>query len=307
MRYRDLGKTGLKVSEVGLGCGPLGGDPKVDYRPLLDRSLELGVNFYDTADFYGSYRSEEWLGKAFEKKREQVILATKFGTIPGVGKDWSVGHMQKCLAESLRRLRTDYIDLYQLHSPNEAILPNHELLEALRKLKQEGTIRFYGISLDGGQFCIDAIREWQLDAVQILFNLFNLEPACSFRACREAGVGLIIKAPLDSGMLGGTLTSEKAIGEDDPRARWGEERTAQRSKLMKAMEFLSNGTGRTWSQAALQFVLSYGAVSTVIPGTTSIRHLEENVAAAGGRLTNDEMRRLHGLMGGEFAEMNLGW
>ncbi len=309
MRYRNLGKTGLQVSEVGLGCGPLGGDPGADHLPLLERALDLGVNFYDTADFYGGYRSEEWLGKAFEKKRDQVILATKFGTIPGQGKDWSVGHMRKCLEESFRRLRTDYIDLYQLHSPDRDVLRNDDLLGALQRLKQEGKIRCYGMSLDGGHFCLDAIEQWKLDAVQILFNLFNLEPACSFHACKEAGVGLIVKAPLDSGMLGGDLMPGMPQKGDDPRERWGEGPTAQRQKLMEELQFLTggNGSSRTWSQAALQFVLSYGAVSTVIPGTTSLRHLEENAAAAGGRLSNEEMRRVHGLMCGGFAELNLGW
>ena len=118
---------------------------------------------------------------------------------------------------------------------------------------------------------------------------------------------MIIKAPLDSGMLGGTLTPDRPVGESDPRARWGEEGTAPCLKTMEAMRFIADGTGRTWSQAALHFILSYGAVSTVIPGTTSIPHLEENAAAAGGRLSHDEVRRLHGLMGGGFAELNLGW
>lgn len=310
MHYRDFGKTGLKVAEVGLGCGSLGSDPKRDYLPLLERAFELGVNFFDTADFYAEYRSEEWLGKAFAKKRDQVIIATKFGTVrteKGMGKDWSVGHLHRALEASLRRLQTDYIDLYQLHSPRESVLEDMELLEALRGLKQEGKIRFFGISLDGGQFCINAIRKWQPDAIQILFNIFNFEPACCFRTCKEAGVGLIIKAPLDSGMLGGDLMAGAPQKGDDPRERWSAEQTAQRQRLMEELRFLTEGTGRTWSQAALQFVLSYGAVSTVIPGTTSIAHLEENVAAAGGKLTHDEIRRLHGLQGGEFAELNLGW
>lgn len=310
MHYRDFGKTGLKVSEVGLGCGPLGSDPDADYGPLLERAFDLGVNLYDTADFYGGFRSEEWLGRGFAKRRDQVIIATKFGTVrtaEGMGKDWSVGHMRKALEDSLRRLQTDYVDIYQLHSPKPLVLENDELLEALRALKQEGKIRFFGLSLDGGQFCIEAIEKWQPDAIQILFNVFNLEPACCFRACKEAGVGLIIKAPLDSGMLGGDLAPGAPMKGDDPRGRWSDAQTAQRQKLMEELRFLLDGTGRSWSQAALHFVLSYGAVSTVIPGTTSIPHLEEDVAAAGGKLTHDELRQLHGLMGGEFAELNLGW
>jgi len=310
MHYRDFGKTGLKVAEVGLGCGPLGSDPQADYLPLLERAFDLGVNFYDTADFYGGFRSEEWLGKAFAKKRDQVIIATKFGTVrtaEGMGKDWSVAHMHRALEDSFRRLQTDYIDIYQLHSPRESVLDDTDLLEALRALKQEGKIRFFGLSLDGGQYCIDALTKWQPDAIQILFNVFNLEPACCFRACKEAGVGLIIKAPLDSGMLGGDLRPGAPMKGDDPRERWSAEQTAQRQRLMEELQFLTDGTGRTWSQASLQFVLSYGAVSTVIPGTTSVAHLEDNIGAAGGKLTHEEIRRLHGLQCGGFVELNLGW
>lgn len=310
MIYRDLGKTGLRVSEIGLGCGPLGGVPSRDYGPLLERALELGVNFYDTADFYGGYRSEEWLGRAFASKRDQVIIATKFGTVrtpQGSAKDWSVAHMRRALEGSLQRLQTDYVDLYQLHSPAPSVLDSDDLLAELRKLKEAGTIRFYGISLDGAQYAIDAIKRWQPDAIQILFNLFNFEPARCFAAAKEEGVGLIIKAPLDSGMLGGDLMPGSAPKWDDPRERWSEEETAQRQRLVEELRFLSEGAGRTWAQASLAFALSYQEVSTVIPGTTSISHLEEDAAGAGMRLTAKEMERLRGMMQGEFAGLNLGW
>jgi len=310
MVHRELGKTGLKVSEVGLGCGPLGSDPHRDYGPLLDRALDLGVNFYDTADFYGSYRSEEWLGRAFSAKRDQVIIATKFGTVrtvDGMKKDWSAAHMRRALEDSLRRLRTDYVDLYQLHSPPRSILDDDDLLAGLYRVKEEGKIRFIGISLDGAQFAIEAIRKWQPDALQILFNLFNFEPSGCFVAAQEAGVGLIIKAPLDSGMLGGDLMPGAPLKGDDPRERWRDDETAQRQRLLRELAFLTEGKQRTWAQASLAFVLSFAAVSTVIPGTTSIEHLQEDVAAAGMRLGEEEMQRLRGLMNGEFADLNLGW
>ncbi len=300
MIYRKLGRTGLEVSEVGLGCGPLGSDPGRDYRPLLERALDMGVNFYDTADFYGGYRSEEWLGKAFSRKRDQVIIATKFGTVrtaEGIGKDWTVAHMRRALEDSLR----------QLHSPAPSVLDNDDLLAELRKLKEAGTIRAYGISLDGGEYAIQAIRRWQPDAIQILFNLFNFEPSRCFAAAKEKGVGLIIKAPLDSGMLGGGLTPDAPPKDDDPRQRWTEEQVEQRRQLMEELKFLTEGKGRTWAQASLAFVLSYDEVSTVIPGTTSIEHLEEDVGAAGMRLTAEEMERLREMMQGEFVNLNLGW
>ncbi len=310
MIYRKLGKTGFEVSEVGLGCGPLGSDPDRDYAPLLERALDLGVNFYDTADFYGSYRSEEWLGRAFSGKRDRVIIATKFGTVrtaEGIGKDWTVAHMRRALEDSLRRLRTDYIDLYQLHSPAPSVLDNDDLLAELRKMKDAGVIRAYGISLDGGEYAIEAIRRWRPDAIQILFNLFNFEPSRCFPAAEEEGVGLIIKAPLDSGMLGGGLTPDAPPKDDDPRQRWTEEQVEQRRRLMEELKFLTEGKGRTWAQASLAFILSHDEVSTVIPGTTSIAHLEEDVGAAGMRLTAEEMERLRGLMQGEFVDLNLGW
>ncbi|HUU53819.1 MAG TPA: aldo/keto reductase [Armatimonadota bacterium] len=308
MEYRAFGNTGLRVSEIGLGCGPLGVDPDADYTPLLNRAVELGVNFYDTADFYSDYRSEEWLGRALASHRDRVVIATKFGTIPGRGKDFSISHMRSSLEESLKRLRTDHVDIYQLHSPPRSLLQDHELLAALQALKKEGKIRGYGISLDGGEFGIDAIEEWNLDSVQITFNLFHQNPAQSFfAAARRKGVAVIVKSPLDSGMLGGDLEPGKPRKLDDPRDRWSEEETTRRQRLFDEVKFLAQGTGRTWSQAALQFVLSFDAVSVAIPGTTSIEHLEQNVAAAGGRLAPEEMARLRSLHGGDFANLNLEW
>jgi aryl-alcohol dehydrogenase-like predicted oxidoreductase len=310
MEYRQFGRTGLRVSEVGLGFGPPGFDTNADYTELLRRAVDLGVNFIDTADFYGAYRSEEWIGKALSSQRADVIIATKFGTIHREGdhrKDFSVAHMRQALEESLKRLRTDYVDIYQLHSPPGSALESEELLSALRDLKQAGTIRYYGVSADG-QVALDAVEKWDVDAIQIMFSLFHQEPAERFfPLALERGVGVIIRSPLDSGMLGGELMPESEAKLGDPRERWGEEETALRQRLVEEVRFLSEGTGRSMAQAALDFVLSFDAVSVAIPGTTSIKHLEENVAAAGGRLSKDEMARLRSLREGEFRDLNLGW
>ncbi len=310
MQHRDFGRTGLRVSEVGLGFGPPGFDPTADYTGLLQRALDLGINFYDTADFYGAYRSEEWIGKALASHRDEIIIATKFGTIHREGehrKDFSVAHMQQSLEESLRRLRTDYIDIYQLHSPPASVLGNGDLLDALRRNKDEGKIRFYGVSADG-QLAVDSIERWGVDAVQIQFSLFHQRPAEQFfPLAQREGVGVIIRSPLDSGMLGGELGAGNGLKLGDPRQRWGEEQTARRQRLVEEVRFLSQGTGRTMAQAALQFVLSFDAVSVAIPGTTSVEHLEENAAAAGGRLSESELDRLRGLHDGRFGELNLGW
>jgi aryl-alcohol dehydrogenase-like predicted oxidoreductase len=310
MEYRDFGRAGIRMSEVGLGFGPPGFDPSADYTPLLQRAVDLGVNFIDTADFYGAYRSEEWIGKALESRRDEIIIATKFGTVHRDGehrKDFTVPHMRRSLEESLRRLRTDYIDVYQLHSPPSSALDNDDLLAALRDLKQEGKIRLYGVSADG-RLAVDAIERWDVDAVQIQFSLFHQEPIEQFLpVARQRGVGVIIRSPLDSGMLGGELGPADDLKQGDPRERWGDELTARRQRLVEEVRFLSEGTGRTAAQAALRFVLSFDAVSTAIPGTTSVEHLEENVAAAGGRLSEAELARLRGLHDGEFGDLNLGW
>ena len=308
MEYREFGRTGLRVSEVGLGCGPLGIDPEADYTKLLERALDLGVSFFDSADFYSSYRSEEWLGRVLSSRRDEVIIATKFGTIPGKGKDFSIPHMRRSLEESLKRLRTDYIDVYQLHSPPRSVLEDDALLAALLDLKQEGKIRCYGISLEGGDRGIEAIRKWNVDSVQITFSLFHQDPAEKFfDVAKEEGVGVIVKSPLDSGILGGDLSPGSPRKLDDARERWGEEESARRQGLFEEVRFLAEGTDRTWSQAGLQFVLSFDAVSTAIPGTTSVKHLEENAAAAGGRLTQEELTGIAGLMEGEFKSLNLEW
>ena len=216
-------------------------------------------------------------------------------------------HLHRSLEESFRRLQTDYVDLYQLHGPDPEVLDSEELLEALRGLKQAGKIRAYGISLDGAEFCLQAVAKWQPDAIQILFNLFNLEPEACFHTCKETGTALH-----HQGAAGLRHARRQLGGGDDGEVgrsagALGGRGDGAASPVMSDMRFLIEGTGRTWSQASLQFVLSFGAVSTVIPGTTSIAHLEENVAAAGQQLSHDEIRRLHGLMGGDFVELNLGW
>jgi aryl-alcohol dehydrogenase-like predicted oxidoreductase len=215
--------------------------------------------------------------------------------------------MRRSLEESLGRLRTDYIDVYQLHSPPDSVLDNDDLLAALRDLKQEGKIRLYGVSADG-RLAIDGIERWDVDAVQIQFSLFHQQPLQQFLPlAQQRGVGVIIRSPLDSGMLGGELGPTDGLKRGDPRERWGDDLTARRQRLVEEVRFLSEESGRTMAQSALQFVLSFDAVSTAIPGTTSIEHLQENAAAAGGRLSEAELARLRDLHDGEFGGLNLGW
>ena len=309
MRTRELGRSGILVSEIGFGCGFLGHARDFDYRSFLNQALDLGITFYDTSDFYGD--TECWLGEAFRSKSERVVIATKFGMLRdqrgAIYRDFSVAHMFRVLEASLRRLRRESIDVFQLHSPTREVLDDLELLDALRQLKRAGKIRAFGLSLYGVELAREAIVHWQPDALQIHFNLFNQEMAAIFAEAVEAGVGLIARRPMDGGMLGGELMPQSPLKPGDPRPRWGEELTERRQKLVTEVKFLTEGTGRSLAQAALVFILSHPAITTAIPSTVNPVHLRQNVAAAGKRLSETELTRLAGLMSGEFATQNLGF
>jgi aryl-alcohol dehydrogenase-like predicted oxidoreductase len=310
MHTRALGRTGIRVSEVGLGCGFLHLPAAFDPPLLLSEAHALGVTLYDTGDFYCEYQSERWLGEAFATKRHEVVLTTKFGSIPGEGtlhKDWSVAHMRRALHESLKRLRTSWIDVYLAHSPPPEILDRDDLFEALDRAKNEGKIRAYGLSLYGLDLLRETIRRGRADVIEIHFNLFNQEAALAFPDAIEAGVGLIARRPMDAGMLAGALGPEVPFRPGDPRPRWGAESTTRRLKVLEALDFLRDGAKRTRAQAALQFVLSHEAIAAAIPSTTCLAHLEENAAAAGHRLDADELRTLAALLDGTFTELRFGY
>jgi aryl-alcohol dehydrogenase-like predicted oxidoreductase len=311
MRYRVLGRTGLKVSEIGLGCGFLSWDESFDVSRLFNRALELGITAYDTADFYCDYESEVWLGRAFAAERSRVVLITKFGSVPGADgklrKDWSVDHMRRSLAESLRRLRTSHIDVYLLHSPGLDALDHVDLLHALRELKQAGTIRAFGLSLYGVELCREAMRRWQPDVVQVHYNVFAEEPAELLPEAHAAGVGVIARRPLDAGMLAGELGEGASPKRGDPRPRWGAELTTRRQRAFEQLRTATRGSGLSPAHVALRFVLSQPAISTVIPSTTSLIHLEENVAAAGGTLSPEELARIEQLRQNHYESAGFGY
>ena len=291
MRYRPLGKSGIVVSELGLGCGFLGHAAGFDGPRLLSQALELGVTLYDTADFYGD--TELWLGRAFENNRDQVVLATKFGMLRrpdgNITTDFSVAHMRKVLDSALKRLRTDVIDLFQLHSPPPEVLDDLELLEALRAAKRAGKIRGFGLSLYGVELMRQAILRWQPDALQVDFNLYDQQAREIFAEAEQAGVGLLARRPLDSGMLGGDLGPDARLKPGDPRQRWGAAVTERRQALLSELEFLTRG--RSPAEAALAFVLSHSAISAAIPSTVNLAHLKQNAAVAGRRLSANELER----------------
>lgn len=302
MNYRCLGATGLTVSEIGFGTWGIGGTAggSVAYgatddaqsRRALRRALDLGITFYDTSDFYGFGHSEDLLGEIFSAVRDRVVIATKGGLLDAAGTvDVSPGHLRRALEGSLRRLRTDYVDLYQLHSPSlDAV--HDDTIAALEAFVAEGKARAFGISVRAPDDGIAAVQQHGFKSVQVNFNLADQRVVENgfFGLCERQDVGVIVRTPLCFGFLTGQYAPEGAFEAHDHRARWSVE---QREKWARAGEMLpaavGAGTQATPAQTALRFCLSYPCVSTAIPGMLTEEQVEENVrASAMGRLSGAE-------------------
>lgn len=300
MMTHPLGSTGIRVSSIGFGAWGIGGtsDGAVAYGPTedqtslaaLQRAFELGITYYDTSNLYGYGHSEKLLGQAFKDCRDKVVLGTKGGFLRFSGEqDFSVKHLQQALDGSLRRLGTDYIDLYQLHSPP----PDHitdEVFSVLSDWKRAGKVRALGVSLKSpleGRVVLDT---FSFDVVQANFSLFDQRALdCELLAiCESKNVGFIGRTPLCFGFLTGKYEAA-AFPPGDHRAAWTAE---QREEWIKAGRRLGEGTaaalGQSAAQLALRFCLSYPAVSTVIPGMLTVAEVEENaVAGKDGPLPKD--------------------
>lgn len=292
MRYRALGRTGLTVSEIGFGTWGLGGtsygpvDDQVSQR-ALDRAFACGVTFYDTSDLYGDGHSEEVLGRAFAARRSSVIIATKVGLLPHAGfrmpTDFSAARIRSGLEASLRRLATDYVDLYQLHSP-ELDLPNwDEILDTLTRLQTEGRIRAYGLSARSPGDAATAIERYGFPAVQANFNLIDHRAVDGglFRLCDERGVGVIARTPLCFGFLSGQLTGDETFAPGDHRANWPREQLKRWARAPAVFGPIAVSGGRSIVQLALQWCLAPPAVSTVIPGMMTPAEVDEDCSVAG--------------------------
>ncbi len=302
MRYRTLGKTGLEVSEVSIGLWAVGGDawgPVDDEESVaaMHAAFDLGINFFDTADVYGRGRSEELLAKFLATvPREQVYVATKVGLWRGRQPNPYVDEqmiIEDCEA-SLRRLGTDYIDVYQDHvwwDENAEVFAG-----ALRRLKEQGKARFVGLSANDQDYVThfdDAIGG--MDTLQLDYSLLNRAPEQeTLPYCHERGIGVIVRGPLAQGKLTGKFTPETTFPEGDIRAAWveGEQREGflRDLELVERLSFLANE--RSMAQAALAYTLAHPAVSTVIPGAKRPSQVHDNAAAAERPLSEQELSRI---------------
>lgn len=296
MRYREFGKAGIKVSELGFGAWQIGGSIGIgrlstgygwveegEAVAAIRRAIELGVNFFDTSDAYGIGRSEEIIGRTLEGKRDSVIIATKGGAVPhfdGFLGDFSKEHLTAACHRSLKRLRTDYIDIYQLHGFAAKGRISHlaEAYEVLDELKKRGDIRFAGVSIDYIEDGIEAASMPVIDSIQVIYNILYQEPRAKlFPLCKEKGIGIIARVPLMYGMLTDKYDANAVFPEDDWRSRWDRDRIAEYIAKRDRVIILLKPPTENIVEVALRFVLAEDAVSTVIPGIKSVTHLEENV------------------------------
>ena len=305
MKYRVLGKTGLKVSEVGFGAWAIGGNAHGNsYGPTDDKlslaaiqsALELGCNFFDTADVYGHGHSEELLGQALTGHRSEIIIATKVGGdfYHGTPRmNFNPDYLEFAVGKSCERLRSDYIDLYQLHNPPVQLIREGRVFKTLEKLKASGKIRHYGISIHDPQEGLLAMKNLELGAVQAVFNILRQEAKNQlFREATKNNVGIIAREPLANGFLAGKRKPEPTFPLGDIRHNFPPDYISRLTMATDGLRFLESNS-RTLAQAALRFVLDHKDVSTVIPGAKTPGQVDEDFASSESpSLTGEELLRI---------------
>ncbi len=311
-----LGRSGLSVSSVGLGAWQLGngvvarpawgaGPDEAASHAIVDAALELGVNFFDTAPGYASGRSEGLLGEALEGRRADVVVCSKFGHTAEGGTDWHASSIEASVEQTLKRLRTDYLDVLLLHSPPPELLDGASPHWAeLARLHAAGVIRSYGASVDFGPDVDRLVETTDSQVLEIWFNVLHQEPLPALERAAAKGVGVIVKVPLDSGWLAGRYTAESVFS--DVRRRWTPEQIARRAELVRRFGELLPA-GLPMARGALAFVLSQPFVSTVIPGAKSVDQLRDNVAAADVVLPPETVDAIRALWGDEIRSAQLPW
>ncbi|HET7710879.1 MAG TPA: aldo/keto reductase [Thermoanaerobaculia bacterium] len=317
MQYRTLGRTGISVSVIGFGAWAIGGRTEASGAPLgwgrtnddeslsaIRRARDLGINFFDTSDSYGFGRSESLLGIVLSRKRNDVVIGTKFGVVRtsngDLKKDFSKKHIFLAVDGSLKRLRTDYIDVYQAHNPTLDDLAREEIQEAMDMLQDQGKIRFWGVSISAPQEGMEIVRRGWGHTLQILYNILNQAPAEELLPEAKAkGYGVIARVPLASGLLTGKYHPQSVFPADDLRQNFLTPKRLQEAiERVDEAKSIIGGTARSLTEGSLRFVLAHDAVSTTIPGARTAHQVESNVTAAEGEeLPREVLERLRTRLG----------
>ena len=311
MKLRPFGNTGISVSEIGLGAWQLanpdwGVNNRSEALHIIQKALEAGCNFFDTAPGYGRGRSEELLGEGLKSVRKEVIICTKFGhTAEGV-TDFSTNAIRPSIEASMHRLQTDYLDIVLMHNPPREMMDGRvaSQYEEFEKLKAAGKIRDYGVSLDWREEVEMVVDTTKSKALEVFFNALYQEPLPAFQKAQENGVGIIVKVPLDSGWLSGRYRGGHQF--NDIRKRWPPEVIARRSELVEQFaKLIPKGT--SMAHAALQFILAQPQVSTIIPGAKSVEQALDNFAAADRQLSPEVVQSMYNLWEREIMSDPLPW
>lgn len=301
MEYRTLGRTGLQVSEIGFGAWGIGksewiGAEDDESLRALHRAIDLGVTFIDTALAYGDGHSERLVGQVVRERAETVHVATK---VPPKNQEWPARagvpveevfpgeYVQRCAEQSLQNLGFETVDLLQLHVWNDEWVGQGDWLEAIQRLKEQGKIRFFGISINDHQpwNALKLIETGLVDTVQVIYNIFDQSPEDElFPACQRHQVGVIVRVPLDEGGLTGTITPDSTFPPGDFRNEYfgGDRKRQVYERVQRIVEDLGISVDQM-PETAIRFTLSHPAVSTVIPGMRSVRNVERNCAAGDGK------------------------
>jgi aryl-alcohol dehydrogenase-like predicted oxidoreductase len=298
MRYREFGRDGIQVSEVGLGTWQLGSDwGKVgddEAREILREALRQGINFFDTADVYGPEVSERRIGRFLKGRPERVIVATKLGRFPRPGwpGNFTLEAMRAHTEASLRRLGIEALDLTQLHCIPRDEMAEGEVFEHLRTLRNEGKILRFGASVESVEEAHICLEQEDLYSLQVIFNVFRRKPADElFQAARGKGVALVVRVPLASGLLAGRFSADSAFPENDHRnynrdgAAFNVGETFAGLPLETGVALAERikpwvPAGTTMAQMALRWILDFPEIGVVIPGATRPEQVVSNAAAS---------------------------
>ena len=310
MNKRYAKKLNVYVSEIGFGgwqlgnatsWGPMTFDEGVT---LVKSAFAKGINFFDTAPGYSNGLSEKIIGEALKANRNEVFINTKFGHNHLNQTDFSEASIERSVNESLERLQTSYIDSVILHNPPRAILEgktNHQA--EFKRLKALGKIRGYGVSIDSLEELDLVLKHLDVDVIELLFNINAQAPKSLFDQVNAKGILLIAKVPLDSGWLSGKYSAHSAF--NGIRSRWDHETIRNRAMIIDKIKVIVQDENLV--PYALSFILSFKAITTVIPGTKDKAQLESNIEASRFQLSNDIKQKLEKLYDDEIKLLNLPW
>lgn len=302
MHYRELGKTGIRVSEVGLGCNRLGDEAQPDafWVDLIQQAMDLGVTVFDTSTQYQNSRSESMLGQAIGN-RDDVYIATKM-TRSGYaeGEGFSAERMVRSLEGSLKRLQRNWVDILQLHSPSREEMETYaDWAEGMSTLKAQGKIRLRGVAVRTIADALWLIEQELVDVLQITYNIFETEAQELFPVAEAAGVGLLCRMPLARGVLTGKFSSDQSdLGQH--RAGLDGEKALSRIPLVEELRPLGDAYEGGLTRMAHHYSLTPSAISAIIPGARTTEQLQENVKASNGKGLPAEI-------GHQIAQIQAGW